>query len=155
MTVAQVESFFNAHGAKGQSWYWHQNATVPDLPGCSRFCGEPTVFGAEGTCDPQAIGPTDDVSALGISCYPDSVGVGGVPTSDANAADLTLMKEMTARFAPSVSGWVDPKLNAILGGTFKSTSAVLHRGSITVTLSSSDFKGQAGTEHVDLGVVSG
>ncbi len=115
VSLAQVESFFNAHGAEPQDWSKGQNLTAAQ--GCTEFCGQNNEDGGTGTgCDISILGAVSNVGSIGMTCLP------GQPLSAANASPLTtqalssLLSASISQFAPSVVSWASTHLNAVLGG---------------------------------------
>jgi len=133
VTLAQVESFFNAHGAESQ--YWSQGQSLTVAQGCTRFCGQNNEDGGAGTgCDIGVLGPVSNVGSIGMTCTP------GLPLSAANASPLTiqalssLLSASIGQFAPSVVSWASTHLNAVLGGGTVNESC--NGSGVVVTLTS-------------------
>jgi len=115
VSLAQVESFFNVHGAEPQYWSKGQNLTVAQ--GCTEFCGQNNEDGGTGTgCDIAVLGSINNVGSIGMICSP------GQPLSATNATPLTeqallsLLSASVSQFAPSAVSWASAHLNAALGG---------------------------------------
>jgi hypothetical protein len=134
ITLAQVESFYNARGAETQWWIHGANINGP---GCSPTCGERNEDGGAGTgCQLQILGPAGDVDSVLIGCEPGEALSATNKTILTSQAALAILVATVNQFAPFASSWARQELTMGLGDA-KEVDAMHSNATTSVDVSAS------------------